>query len=269
MADIGATLREARMRARIDISEVEAETKIRAKYLRALENEEWDLLPGPTFVKTFLRTYADVLGLDSRLLVEEYKLRHERPFEGELRPIGPPQPGRRRPKPQGIPRGYVVGLVLVLLLGSLYLLGRGNKDGGGLTAGGTTTSTTTQPASTPAATPAPASGTSTTKKPTKKATTAPSSKLVRLQIVPTGPVYVCLEAAGNRRLINGVILDTTSETQTYRSSRFRITLGNSAVRLKINGKTRSVADTAEGVGYEITSGGKRRTLSAAQRPVCE
>ena len=68
MPDIGATLREARMRARIDISEIEAETKIRAKYLRALENEEWDLLPGPTYVKSFLRTYAEALGLDAKLL---------------------------------------------------------------------------------------------------------------------------------------------------------------------------------------------------------
>src|SRR4249919_1362590 len=89
MPEIGPTLREARMRARIDISEVEAETKIRAKYLRALENEEWDLLPGPTFVKSFLRTYADALGLDSRLLVEEYKLRHERLTDVELQPITP------------------------------------------------------------------------------------------------------------------------------------------------------------------------------------
>ncbi len=46
MPEIGATLREARMRARIDVSEIEAQTKIRAKYLRALENEEWGLLPG-------------------------------------------------------------------------------------------------------------------------------------------------------------------------------------------------------------------------------
>ena len=61
MTDIGATLREARMRARIDVSEVEAATKIRAKYLRAIENEEWDMLPGPTFVKSFVRTYAEYL----------------------------------------------------------------------------------------------------------------------------------------------------------------------------------------------------------------
>ena len=62
MADIGTTLREARIRARIDITEVEARTKIRAKYLRAIENEEWDLLPGPVYVKSFLRTYGDFLG---------------------------------------------------------------------------------------------------------------------------------------------------------------------------------------------------------------
>src|SRR5207248_9011369 len=77
MADIGTTLREARMRARIDISEVEARTKIRAKYLRAIENEEWDLLPGDIYAKSFLRTYGDFLGLDSRMLVDEFKRRYE------------------------------------------------------------------------------------------------------------------------------------------------------------------------------------------------
>src|SRR5215207_1161807 len=63
MPSIGETLREARMRQRLDIADVEDRTKIRAKYLRALENEEFGMLPGPTFVKTFLRTYAELLGL--------------------------------------------------------------------------------------------------------------------------------------------------------------------------------------------------------------
>src|SRR6202789_2021938 len=85
MAEIGSTLREARMRAHIDITEVEARTKIRAKYLRALENEEWDPLPGPVYVKSFVRTYGDFLGLDSRLLVDEFKRRYERPMEYEGR----------------------------------------------------------------------------------------------------------------------------------------------------------------------------------------
>src|ERR1700759_3428373 len=125
MPEIGVMLREARMRAHIDISEIEAETKIRAKYLRALENEEWDLLPGPTYVKSFLRTYAEALGLDARLLVEEYKLRHERLSDHELsRPIGAAAAGRKRPERPGIPAWEVaVGCVAALIIG-LVVLGK-------------------------------------------------------------------------------------------------------------------------------------------------
>src|SRR4029077_13270383 len=88
MDEIGSTLREARMRDRIDISGVEAQTKIRAKYLRAIENEEWDLLPGPVYAKSFLRTYGDYLGLDSRMLLDEFKRRYEHPSEHDARPMG-------------------------------------------------------------------------------------------------------------------------------------------------------------------------------------
>src|ERR671921_1594935 len=113
MPEIGAALREARMRQRIDISEIEAQTKIRAKYLRALENEEWDLLPGPTYVKSFLRSYADSLGLDGRLLVEEYKLRHERLSDAELQPITPrsQRDRRRRRTAPGAGRDILVAVV--------------------------------------------------------------------------------------------------------------------------------------------------------------
>src|ERR1700740_2083566 len=104
MAEIGATLREARMRAQIDINEVETRTKIRAKYLRAIENEEWDLLPGPVYAKSFLRTYSDYLGLDSRMLTDEFKRRYEGPSEHDARSAGRERhrdrdrrPGRLRP----------------------------------------------------------------------------------------------------------------------------------------------------------------------------
>jgi hypothetical protein len=142
MPEIGPTLREARMRARIDISEIETTTKIRAKYLRALENEEWDLLPGPTYVKTFLRTYAEALGLDAKLMVEEYKLRHERPSDAELRPIAPPRSGRRAGSGAGsmrsgsfggrrgrrVPRGWIVGGLIAAILGVLAYLGRDDEE---------------------------------------------------------------------------------------------------------------------------------------------
>src|SRR3954451_12350942 len=145
MPDIGATLREARMRQRIDISEIESETKIRAKYLRALENEEWDLLPGPTYVKSFLRTYAEALGLDGKLLIEEYKLRHERLSDVEMQPIRPPgarEPRRRRRVGSG--RGWAVLAVVALLIVGLYALGKiDGGDGGGSDAANTTPTTTT------------------------------------------------------------------------------------------------------------------------------
>src|SRR3712207_2250711 len=81
---IGERLREARMRQKIDIADVETATKIRAKYLRALENEEFGLLPGNTFVKTFLRTYAEYLGLDPQLLLEEYRAGYEPRDQADL-----------------------------------------------------------------------------------------------------------------------------------------------------------------------------------------
>ena len=62
MFEIGATLREARERRHLTYEQVEAEIKIRAKYLRALEEEEFDSLPSGTYVRGFLRAYASYLG---------------------------------------------------------------------------------------------------------------------------------------------------------------------------------------------------------------
>jgi cytoskeleton protein RodZ len=73
--EIGNSLREARLRQGFELPRVEADTKIRAKYLRALEEEHFDVLPGDTYVKGFLRTYAEYLGLDGQLYVDEYNSR--------------------------------------------------------------------------------------------------------------------------------------------------------------------------------------------------
>ena len=106
------------MRQRLDIADVEERTKIRAKYLRALENEEFGLLPGSTFVKTFLRTYAEALGLDPHVLVEEYRQSFESGEEMEA-PLGPPAAGgRERERRYGgrPPSGWAIGGVAVVLI---------------------------------------------------------------------------------------------------------------------------------------------------------
>jgi hypothetical protein len=74
--EIGNSLREARVRQQLDFPEIEQATKIRGKYLRALEDEHFDALPGQTYVKGFLRTYADYLGLEGQLYVDEYNSRY-------------------------------------------------------------------------------------------------------------------------------------------------------------------------------------------------
>jgi hypothetical protein len=73
--EIGNSLREARVRQGLDYPQVELATKIRAKYLRALEDEQFGVLPAQPYVKGFLRTYAEFLGLDGQLYVDEYNSR--------------------------------------------------------------------------------------------------------------------------------------------------------------------------------------------------
>ena len=75
MFDIGSSLREARLRQNLDFPELEERTKIRPKYLRALEDERFDILPAPTYVRGFLRSYAEALGLDGQPFVDEYNSR--------------------------------------------------------------------------------------------------------------------------------------------------------------------------------------------------
>ncbi len=78
MFELGNNLREARQRRRIDLVIAEQDTKIRSKYLAALETEDFDVLPGPVFVRGFLRTYSRYLGLDAQLFVDEYNARFGR-----------------------------------------------------------------------------------------------------------------------------------------------------------------------------------------------
>jgi cytoskeletal protein RodZ len=76
MFEIGSSLREARLRQGLDFPAIEAGTKIRGKYLRALEDEQFSQLPAQTYVKGFLRTYAEYLGLDGELYVDEFNSRY-------------------------------------------------------------------------------------------------------------------------------------------------------------------------------------------------
>jgi cytoskeleton protein RodZ len=257
MPEIGETLREARMRERIDVSEIEAQTKIRAKYLRALENEEWDLLPGPTFVKSFLRTYATALGLDGKALVEEYRLNYERPSEPPEPIVSSPRKVRMPGGPggRGPSRGYmalvgIVGIVIVLLIVGL-LSGGGNSGSTGSTSAQTDTTAKHRAAR---RSPRHAGGTS-------------ANAVVSLSLRATGTVYVCLIGEGGKKLVAGQTLEAGSRTPTFHARHFALTLGNNAVALTIDGTRRTVPASSGAIGYTITKAG-RKTLAPGHLPTC-
>ncbi len=123
MFEIGNSLREARLRQGLDFPEIEQRTKIRGKYLRALEEEQFDLLPGQTYVKGFLRSYSEYLGLDGQLYVDEFNSRYVT-GEEEQPPIRPSRSetlGRRRRGGSGESRGIVFALAGIAVVTALVI----------------------------------------------------------------------------------------------------------------------------------------------------
>jgi hypothetical protein len=261
MADIGSTLRETRIREKIDITAVETATKIRTKYLRALENEEWAVLPGPTYVKSFLRTYAEFLGLDAHMLVEEYRARYEQPEELELPAFAssrPPLRGRvRAPGPPT--RAAAITAVALGFVALLFVLGITSGDGGG-----------GSPKQTSSGRESGSSGRGTgSTSPAAPATPRPAGKGrdVTVSVVAARPVWVCLVDARGKSLIGGRTLAAGKREGPFRSSGFRVTLGNSGGDLKVDGHLRKTPDSAVPLGYAVTASGTR-PLSDARRPTC-
>ena len=114
--EIGNSLREARLRQAYELPRVEADTKIRAKYLRALEEERFEVLPGETYVKGFLRTYSEYLGLDGQLYVDEFNSR----FTREEEPLAPPRPRKQLARSRAVESNFVIvalaGIIAVTIL---------------------------------------------------------------------------------------------------------------------------------------------------------
>jgi cytoskeleton protein RodZ len=272
MADIGSTLRESRMRARIDISEVEVGTKIRAKYLRALENEEWDLLPGPVYVKSFLKTYGDFLGLDSRLLVDEFKRRYERPTDHEVRAMATTTRERDRGRDRGrspspgrvagallTPRTVIV-LALIVIVAALYVIG--NQNGKTNSGGGNAIAPATTGKSSGAGhkhkgsgKKKTGSGTTTTNTVTTNTVTTPiAAKVASLKLVPTSTVWVCVENQAGKPLMASGDLQVGQKVPTFHAKEILLTLGNTGVTMTADGKPYTPSGGAP-IGLKITPTG--------------
>ena len=281
MAEIGSTLRETRMRARIDISEVEIRTKIRAKYLRALENEEWDLLPGPVYVKSFLKTYGDFLGLDSRLLVDEFKRRYERPSDHEARLMATTarERDRRGSQPSRVsslllsPRSLIV-VVLVAVVVGLWLLGNSQNPKNSPNGNVPTPATTTRGSGHDGAHKGGKHGngggnrgSTTTQTSTTQTRTTPIVRNATLTLVPTSAVWICVENQAGKPLMAARDYAAGEKIPTLRARQLLLTLGNTAVTMTVNGSPYTVTAQPGGtaIGLRITPAGTRALTPA---PTC-
>ena len=255
MDGIGDVLRDAREARGVDLEEVERATKIRGRYLAALEAEEWDVLPGRAYVRGFLRTYAEFLDLDPGPLTEQLQreLEAERPEEAPLEPVV--QPGTL---PQGRWRG--IGLRLAAALVALAAvaaaiaiwIGDGADDPGGAT-----------PAAPPAAEEEPA-GDDEEPEPEPE---PDEPQRVTVAIEATGTVWVCMVSGGGEPLVDGETLAAGDSRGPFEARRVQMTLGNGQAELTANGEAVEVPDAPDPIGLELVGDGVSE-LDESERPTC-
>lgn len=248
---IGTTLREARTRRKIDLVEVEAAIKIRIRYLQAMENEEWDALPGGAYTRGFIRTYAIYLGLDGERLADEYKRSTGAPA-GERAPtrVEPVPASSRRERPRI--SGRVLAVAVTLALAALVVvIGLVGGDG---------ESSVIEPSG---------SGDPGAGRPANGTDASASKPGVKVTLAATAEVWVCLLDAGEEALIDGQILEAGADAGPFRSTRFEVALGNGSVEMTIDDRPADVPPSSSPVGYAIGSDGDLSALDEGERPDCE
>jgi transcriptional regulator with XRE-family HTH domain len=249
---IGTILREARNRREISLAEVEAATRIRLRYLRAIESGEWDALPGGVYTRGFIRAYASFLGLDGERLANEYRREvegttGERGSGSDLAPAaagGPRRPRRAAPRTGWL---VVAAVVLVAVLVVVALPVGGGDD--------VTRQSTLKKSSEEARDRGPA-------------VSRPRSSGVSVQLAASAEVWVCMLDASGQHLVNGQILEAGAQEGPFRSGSFTVSFGNGEVSMLIDGEKAEIAATSSPIGYSIDSSGRLTALSEAERPTC-
>ncbi|MDQ3669118.1 MAG: helix-turn-helix domain-containing protein [Actinomycetota bacterium] len=242
MFEIGNSLREARLRQGLDFPRVEADTKVRGKYLQALEAERFEVLPAETYVKGFLRTYAEYLGLDGQLYVDEFNSRYAS-AEEPLVAASPPRRSRSRASESSFVVVALAGIVAVTLLVVVAFAFNGPGTDPAAELGKDPTTTKSAPAA------------STDTAPIGSASPT-QPKLARLVLTAARGdcwVQVHKNSATGELVYSGTMEE--GQTQRFVARRLWITLGNaSALDAKLNGKrvvdfpiAETVVVTSEGV----------------------
>jgi cytoskeleton protein RodZ len=261
-ASIGQQLRDARQERGLELSDAERATKIRVKFLEAMEADRWEDLPGPPYNRGFLSSYARFLGLDEEAVVEQYKETAEPPEHADAVPPTVIQRGSlTRPRSVRPMALWIAGLVAVILLAVVIGVSLGGSGGGGghhrkpqkqASTNGTGSGRTSVSTTTPSAT----TGTTTT-----------TGSTVSVELRATDLVWVCLVDDQGRAQVNSETLTTGETRGPFDGSAFEATFGNGSVDLTVNGTPAKVPQLAEPLSLRITPEGTKR-LSPGAGPTC-
>jgi transcriptional regulator with XRE-family HTH domain len=256
---IGAALREERERQGLSIEDLEDRTKIRRRYLRALENEDWDILPGPTYVRGFMRTYAEALGLDAEELVDDYR----EEFEPPQARAGLPETvlsehrgaeGRRA----GFGRGWLIAALVVGLVALLLVLGLwgGSDDEGGDGKGRAGADQAKDDGKGDSG--GEGDGAAAGNKPDTETEDVPDT--VELDLSPRTDSEICLVNKGGAVLIDSQVL-TPGDEEKFEADAFDLSLGFGEVELTVNGRKETVEASSDSpVTYQIVPSGLRQPV---------
>src|SRR5262245_52852136 len=114
----GERLKRERELREVTVDEIASATRIAPKFLEALENEQWNRLPGGVFGRGFVRSIARYLGLSEENLLSEYDL-----ARGETAPPAEQKPEERIPSPpKWLPAVAII--ILIAMIVGLVLGGR-------------------------------------------------------------------------------------------------------------------------------------------------
>jgi hypothetical protein len=258
-SQVGQRLRAARTKQGIELTEVERVTKIREKFLRAMEENRWEAMPAPAYAEGFLDIYARFLGLDHKELLQEYRQGAE-DSAPEAVPPGAVQAGvrtrtqarrsgvfthtRARHAPPVKPVVlFVAGLAAVAVLGAVIVDAISGSDNGG----GAAAEHHRQKA-----TPGP---------------TATEAGAVSLELRPTADVWVCAVDDRDRTVVNGETLTAGEVRGPFQGRAFELTFGNGSIEMSVDGEPTKVPAVAEPISYRVTPSGVNR-LDTASGPSC-
>jgi cytoskeleton protein RodZ len=266
---ISDTLTEARTRRAVDLEQIEAATGVRARYLRAIEEEDWNALPEEFYARSFIRKYAQYVGVDPEPLVADYRGQRGTTGRGAA-PTSPfatttsrrAEALRRRRKRQGIyawlataAAAAIVAVAIVLLAGNggdgrgaKQAKAGGPKDGGAAKTGASATKG------------AGAKG--------GKQGTGAAPKDVTLKVEPTAEVWACVENAAGKPVVDGATLAAGKAVGPFHSRSFTVAFGNGSVSLWVDGKRAHTPSSPNPIGLAVSHTGALHQLPEGTRPTC-